>query len=90
MATMKRLSLIYEIRNFANTQLGKVTKIQGNGLIHFGVLSHLLGWRKTPPIGYRVSHIEFILSMEIPLDNMHRPHSLLLWLLDFHGKKILQ
>ena len=44
MATTKRLSLIYEIQNFANTYLGKVTKFQGNGLFRFGVLSHLLGW----------------------------------------------
>ena len=45
MATTKRLSLIYEIQNFANAYLGKVTKFQGNGLFCFGVLSHLLGWR---------------------------------------------
>ena len=44
MATKKRLSLIYEIENFANTHLGNVTKFQGNGLLRFGVLSHLLGW----------------------------------------------
>ena len=50
MGTMKRLSLIYEIRNFANTYLEKVAKCQGNGLLRFGVLSHLLGWRwKTHP-----------------------------------------
>ena len=49
-ATKKVLSPIYEIRNFANTYLGKVTKFQGNGLFCFGVLSHLLSWRwKTPP-----------------------------------------
>ena len=45
-----RLSLIYEIQNFANTYLGKVTKFQSNELLRFGVLSHLLGLRwKTPP-----------------------------------------
>ena len=52
MATKKRLSLIYEIQNFADTYLGKVTKFQGNGLFRFGVLSHLLGWKwktHTPP-----------------------------------------
>ena len=44
MATKKRLSLTYEIENFANT------RFQGNGLLCFGVLSHLLGLRwKTPP-----------------------------------------
>ena len=45
MAAKKRLSLIYEIQNFANNYLGKVIKFQGNGLFRFGVLSHLLGWR---------------------------------------------
>ena len=60
MTTKKRLSLIYEIENFADTYLEKVTKLQGDGLLRFGVLSHLLGWRwKTlpllPPLGaYRV------------------------------------
>ena len=50
MATKKSLSLIYEIENFANTYLRKVTKFQGNSLLCFGVLSHLLDWRsKTPP-----------------------------------------
>ena len=49
MASTKRLSSIYEIQNFANTYLGKVTKFQGNGLFRFGVPSHLLGRRwKTP------------------------------------------
>ena len=49
MATKKRLSLIYELRNFANTYLRKVTKFQGDGLFRFGVLSNLLAWRwKTP------------------------------------------
>ena len=42
MATKKRLSLIYEIQNFATTYLGKVTKFQGTGLLPFGVLGHLL------------------------------------------------
>ena len=52
MATKKRLSLIYEIGNFVNTYLGKVSKFQDNGLFRFGVLSHLLGPRwKTPPLG---------------------------------------
>ena len=37
-----------------------------------------------------LSHIKFIFGMEIPWDDMHQPHSLLLWLLDFHDKKILQ
>ena len=57
MATKERPSLIYEIENFANTCFGKVTKFQGNGLLRFGVLSHLLGWRrKTPSVGaYRVN-----------------------------------
>ena len=51
MATKKRLSVSYEIQNFANTYLGKITKFQGNGLFRFGVLSHLLGWRwKTPSV----------------------------------------
>ena len=55
MATKKRLSLLCEIENFANIYLEKVTKFQGNGLLRFGVLSHLLGWRwKTPPGAYRV------------------------------------
>ena len=45
MAAMKRLSLTYEIQNFANTYLEKVTKFQGNGLFRFGILSHSLGWR---------------------------------------------
>ena len=50
MATKKRLSLIYELENFANTYLGKITKCQGDGLFRFGVLSNLLAWRwKTPP-----------------------------------------
>ena len=49
MATKKRLSLIYELENFAKTYLGKVTKFQGNGFFRFGVLSNLLAWRwKTP------------------------------------------
>ena len=30
MATKKRISLIYEIENFADTYLGKVTKFQGS------------------------------------------------------------
>ena len=52
MATRKGLSLIFEIQNFANSYLGKVTKFQGHGLCRFGVLSNLLGWRwKTPPPG---------------------------------------
>ena len=49
MATTKHLSLIYEIQNFANTYLGKVTKFQGNGLFGFGVLNHLLGYMWNPP-----------------------------------------
>ena len=51
MATKKRLSLIYELQNFANTYLGKVTKFQVDGLFRFGVLSNLLAWRwKHPPV----------------------------------------
>ena len=50
MATKKCLSLAYEIQNFDNTYLGKVTKFQGNGLFRFGVLSHLLGWRWKHPL----------------------------------------
>ena len=53
MATKKRLSLIYELENFANTYLGKVTKFQVDGLFRFGVLNNLLAWRwkHTPPPG---------------------------------------
>ena len=50
MATKKRLSLIYELENFANTYLGKVTKFQGDGLFRFEVLSNLLAWRWKPPV----------------------------------------
>ena len=51
MATKKRLPLIYELENFANTYLGKVTKFQGDGFFRFGVTSNLLAWRcKTPPV----------------------------------------
>ena len=50
MATKKRLSLTYELENFVNTYLGKVTKFQVDGWFCFGVLSNLLAWRwKTPP-----------------------------------------
>ena len=51
MARKKRLSLIYEVENFAYTYLRKVTKFQGDGLFRFGVLSNLLAWRwkTTPP-----------------------------------------
>ena len=66
MATTKRLSLIYEIQNFADTYLRKVTKFQGNGLFRVGVLSHLLCLRlKTLPLprANRVKLLrEFILS----------------------------
>ena len=48
MATKKRLSLIYELENFANTYLGKVTKFQVGGLFRFGVLSNLLEVENTP------------------------------------------
>ena len=53
MAIKKRLSSIFELENFANTYLWKVTKFQGDSLFRFGVLSHLLGWRvkNTPPPG---------------------------------------
>ena len=51
MAIKKRLSLIYEIEKFTNTKLAKVPKFQGNGLLRFGILSHLLDWRwKTTPL----------------------------------------
>ena len=43
MAAMKPISLIYEIQNFANAYLGKVTEFQGNGLFRFGVLSQFTG-----------------------------------------------
>ena len=46
--TRKSLSLIYEIQNFANTCLEKVSKFQGNGMFHFGILSHLLVGGGTP------------------------------------------
>ena len=49
MATRKDLSLIYEIPNFANAYLGKVTKFQGYSLFRFGVMSNLLAWRWNPP-----------------------------------------
>ena len=50
MATKKCLSPSYELENFANTYLGKVTTFQVDGLFRFGVLSNLLAWRwKTPP-----------------------------------------
>ena len=49
MATKKRLSLIYELENFADTYLGKVTKFQGDGLFRFGVVSNLLAWTWKPP-----------------------------------------
>ena len=42
MATEKRLFLIYEIENFSDAYLEKVTKFQSIGLLCFGVLSHLL------------------------------------------------
>ena len=50
MATRKRISVIFELENFADTYLEKVTKFQGDGLFRFGVLNNLLAWRwKTPP-----------------------------------------
>ena len=54
MATKKRRSLIYELENFANTYLGKVTKFQVDGLFRFGVLSNLLAWMWKPPGANRV------------------------------------
>ena len=61
MAIKKGLSLINEIKNFANAYLGKFIKIQGNGLLRFGARSHLQGWRwKTPPGMNRV--MSFILN----------------------------
>ena len=60
MATKKRLSLIYELENFANTYLGKVTKFQGDGLFRFGVLNNLLAWKwKTPPGMNRIKYQQF-------------------------------
>ena len=60
MATMKDVSLICEIPNFANAYLGKVTKFQGYGLFRFGVLSNLLAWRWKPPlwIGLRDNQLQ--------------------------------
>ena len=34
--------------------------------------------------------VEFIFGMDIPWDDIHQTHSLLLWLLGFYGKKIPQ
>ena len=55
MATKKRLSLIYESQNFANTYLGNVTKFQGNGL--FGAI-YWAGGGKHPPGAYRVNDLK--------------------------------
>ena len=55
MATKKRLSLIYELENFSNTYLRKVTKFHVDGLFRSGGLSNLLAWRwKTSPGANRV------------------------------------
>ena len=81
-ATEKGLSLIHETENFADTYLAKIIKFQGNGLLFFGVLSHLLGWRwKTPSplvlIGLRANYQAAIwgraisLQQEIPLPHDH-------------------
>ena len=37
MVTKKQLSLIYELENFADTYLGKVTKFQVDDMFRFGV-----------------------------------------------------
>ena len=39
-----------------------------------------------PQVLIGLSHIEFILGMKIPWNDMNQPHSLLLWLLGFLGK----
>ena len=55
MATQKRVCLIHELGNFADTWFRKDTKFQGDGLSRFGVLSHLVGWKwKAPPGAYKV------------------------------------
>ena len=33
------------------------------------------------------SRIEFIFGMEVPWDNRHQPHTLLLWKLSHHGNQ---
>ena len=43
MATQKRVCLIHELGNFADTWFQRVAKFQGDGLSRFGVLSHLVG-----------------------------------------------
>ena len=50
MATKKRLSLIYELKSFANTYLGKVTKFQGDGLFRFGAIYWPGGGKFIPPL----------------------------------------
>ena len=71
--------------------LGKVMKIQGNGLLLFEVLSiYWAGGGNIPLVLIGLNHMEFIFSREIPLDDMHQPHSLLLWLLGSMVKKIIQ
>ena len=63
MAMTKRLCLIYEIQNFADTYLGKVIKFQGNGSFRFGVLSHLLSWRWKTPLGANMVKFSYLIVM---------------------------
>ena len=67
MATKKRLSLTYELENFANTYLEKGTKFQGDGLFRFGVLSNLLAWRWKPPSMNRVKRSESFILLALNL-----------------------
>ena len=55
MATQKRVCLIHEFGNFADTWFRKVTKFQGDGLSRVGVLNHLVaGSGKHLPGAYKV------------------------------------
>ena len=77
MATKKRLSLIYKIENFSITLLGKVTKFQGNGLLRFGVLSHLLargGKHPPPPPPPRAYRVKVDCQSIIRLNNKINPY----------------
>ena len=66
MATQKRVCLIHELGDFANTWFRKVNKFQGDGLSRFGVLSHLMGWKwKAPPPGaYKVVQCIYIKTID--------------------------
>ena len=57
MATKKRLILIFEIENFANTQLWKVTKFGGNQLKTKKVINRQtkFTWKTPPPSANRVN-----------------------------------